>query len=106
MFNKKNANNDLPKDLINDSAQYIYPETLANFAAENSGVKTTVYNKEQIKEMGRRMSYNKEELALSDLGLTTQEITKYHMMTKRSFLDSWKMKNLLKVVCFLKLKHV
>ena len=45
--------------------------------------------------MGRRMSYNKEELALSDLGLTTQEITKYHMTTKRSFLDSWKMKNLL-----------
>lgn len=51
--------------------------------------------KKQIEEMGRRMSYNKEELALSDLGLTTQEITKYHMTTKRSFLDSWKMKNLL-----------
>ena len=51
--------------------------------------------KKHIKEMGRRMSYNKEELVLSDLGLTTQEITKYHMTTKRSFLDSWKMKNLL-----------
>ena len=42
----------MAKDLINDSSQYIYPETLANFAVENSGVKTTVYNKEQIKEMG------------------------------------------------------
>ena len=42
----------MSKDLCNDSAQYIYPETLANFAVENSGVKTTVYNKEQIKEMG------------------------------------------------------
>ena len=41
----------MAKDLINDSSQYIYPETLANFAVENSGVKTTVYNKEQIKEM-------------------------------------------------------
>lgn len=41
----------MAKDLINDSSQYIYPETLANYAVENSGVKTTVYNKEQIKEM-------------------------------------------------------
>ena len=40
------------RNLINDSAQYIYPETLAQIAVENSGVKTTVYNKEQIKEMG------------------------------------------------------
>lgn len=40
------------RNLINDSAQYIYPETLAEYAVKNSGVKTTVYNKEQIKEMG------------------------------------------------------
>lgn len=40
------------RDLSNDSAQYIYPETLADYAVKNSGVKTTVYNKEQIKEMG------------------------------------------------------
>lgn len=40
------------RNLINESAQYLYPETLADFAIENSGVKTTVYNKEQIKEMG------------------------------------------------------
>ena len=32
--------------------QYLYPETLAEYAVQNSGVKTTVYNKEQIKEMG------------------------------------------------------
>ena len=42
----------MARNLINESAQYLYPETLANFAVENSGVKTTVYNKEQIKEMG------------------------------------------------------
>ena len=40
------------RDLINESSQYLYPETLANYAVENSGVETTVYNKEQIKEMG------------------------------------------------------
>lgn len=40
------------KDLINESSQYLYPETLADFAVKNSGVKTTVYNKKQIKEMG------------------------------------------------------
>lgn len=40
------------RDLINESSQYLYPETLAKYAMENSGVKTTVYNKEQIKEMG------------------------------------------------------
>ena len=40
------------RNLINESSQYLYPETLAQFAIENSGVKTTVYNKEQIKEMG------------------------------------------------------
>lgn len=42
----------MARDLINDSSQYIYPETLADFAVKNSGVKTTVYNKKQIKEMG------------------------------------------------------
>ena len=40
------------RDLINESSQYLYPETLANYAVKNSGLKTTVYNKEQIKEMG------------------------------------------------------
>ncbi len=40
------------RNLINESSQYLYPETLANYAVENSGVKTTVYNKEQVKEMG------------------------------------------------------
>lgn len=40
------------RNLSNESAQYLYPETLAQYAVENSGVKTTVYNKEQIKEMG------------------------------------------------------
>lgn len=42
----------IARNLINESSQYLYPETLAQFAVENSGVKTTVYNKEQIKEMG------------------------------------------------------
>ena len=42
----------MARDLINDSSQYIYPETLANFAVKNSGGKTTVYNKAQIKKMG------------------------------------------------------
>lgn len=42
----------IAKDLINESSQYLYPETLADFAVKNSGVKTTVYNKKQIKEMG------------------------------------------------------
>ena len=41
----------MARNLINESSQYLYPETLADFAVENSGVKTTVYNKEQIKEM-------------------------------------------------------
>lgn len=40
------------RDLINESSQYLYPETLANYAVENSGVKTTVYDWEQIKNMG------------------------------------------------------
>lgn len=40
------------RNLINESSQYLYPETLADYAVKNSGVKTTVYNKEQIKEMG------------------------------------------------------
>lgn len=40
------------RNLINESSQYLYPETLAEYAVKNSGVKTTVYNKEQIKEMG------------------------------------------------------
>lgn len=40
------------RDLINESSQYLYPETLAEFAIKNSGVKTTVYNKEEIKKMG------------------------------------------------------
>ncbi len=40
------------RDLINESSQYLYPETLAKYAEENSGVKTTVYNKEEIKKMG------------------------------------------------------
>ncbi|MCD7740283.1 MAG: leucyl aminopeptidase [Candidatus Gastranaerophilales bacterium] len=46
----KSVNN--ARDLINESSQYLYPETLAEYALKNSGVKTTVYNKEQIKEMG------------------------------------------------------
>lgn len=40
------------RDLINESSQYLYPETLAEYAVKNSGVKTTVYDKSQIKEMG------------------------------------------------------
>ncbi len=40
------------RDLINESSQYLYPETLGEYAIQNSGVKTTVYNKEQIQEMG------------------------------------------------------
>lgn len=40
------------RDLINESSQYLYPETLAKYAVENSGVKTTVYDKVQVKEMG------------------------------------------------------
>lgn len=40
------------RDLINESSQYLYPETLADYAVKNSGVKTTVYNKTQIKKMG------------------------------------------------------
>lgn len=40
------------RDLINESSQYLYPETLAEYAVENSGVKTTVYGSEKIKEMG------------------------------------------------------
>ncbi len=40
------------RNLINESSQYLYPETLAEYAVANSGVKTTVYNKDQIKEMG------------------------------------------------------
>ena len=46
----KNLN--MARDLINESSQYMYPETLADFAVKNSGVKTTVYNKTQIKKMG------------------------------------------------------
>ncbi len=42
------------RDLINESSQYLYPETLADYAVKNSGVKTTVYNKEQIQKMGMR----------------------------------------------------
>ncbi len=42
------------RNLINESSQYLYPETLAEFAVKNSGVKTTVYNKAQIEEMGMR----------------------------------------------------
>lgn len=42
----------MARDLINESSQYLYPETLAEFAKEHSGVKTTVYNKEEIKKMG------------------------------------------------------
>ena len=40
------------RNLINESSQYLYPETLAQYAVENSGVKTTVYNKAHIKKMG------------------------------------------------------
>ena len=40
------------RNLINESSQYLYPETLADYAKANSGVKTTVYNKSQIKKMG------------------------------------------------------
>ncbi len=39
------------RDLINESSQYLYPETLAKYARE-IGVKTTVYDKSQIKKMG------------------------------------------------------
>ena len=42
------------RDLINESSQYLYPETLAKYAVENSGVKTTVYDKKQIEQMGMR----------------------------------------------------
>ncbi|MBQ3642073.1 leucyl aminopeptidase [bacterium] len=42
------------RDLINESSQYLYPETLAKYAQENSGVKTTVYDKKQVEEMGMR----------------------------------------------------
>ena len=41
------------------------------------------------------MSYDKETLSLSELGLTTQEITMHYASIKRSILDNWKMKNLL-----------
>jgi len=40
------------RDLINDSSQYIYPETLADYAVKNSGVKTEVFSLEEIKKMG------------------------------------------------------
>lgn len=40
------------RNLINEPAQYLYPETLADYAVKNSGVKTTVYNKDKVKEMG------------------------------------------------------
>lgn len=52
-------------------------------------------HKKQIKEIGRRMSYDKETLSLSELGLTMQEITMHYASVKRSILDNWKMKNLL-----------
>ena len=42
----------MARSLINESSQYLYPETLADYAVKNSGVKTEVYNKEQIKEVG------------------------------------------------------
>ena len=42
----------MARDLINEPAQNIYPETLADFAVKNSNVKTTVYNKKEIKKMG------------------------------------------------------
>lgn len=40
------------RNLINESSQYLYPETLAEYAKNYSGVKTTVYDKQQIKAMG------------------------------------------------------
>lgn len=40
------------RNLINESSQYLYPETLAEYAVKESGVKTTIYNKTQIKKMG------------------------------------------------------
>ena len=40
------------RDLINESSQYLYPETLAEYAKKESGVETKVYNKEEIKELG------------------------------------------------------
>ncbi len=40
------------RDLINESSQYLYPATLADYAVKNSGVKTTVYNKEEAAKMG------------------------------------------------------
>ena len=46
------TNLNMARNLINESSQYLYPESLAEFATLNSGVKTTVYNKSQIKKMG------------------------------------------------------
>lgn len=40
------------RNLINESSQYLYPETLAQYAVENSGVKTTIYSKDEVKKMG------------------------------------------------------
>ncbi len=42
------------RNLINESSQYLYPETLADYAVKNSGVKTNVYDKEQIEKLGMR----------------------------------------------------
>ena len=42
----------MARDLINEPAEHIYPETLADYAVKNSNVQTTVYNKKEIKKMG------------------------------------------------------
>lgn len=42
----------MARDLINESSQYLYPETLSKFAVENSNVETKVFNKEEVKKMG------------------------------------------------------
>ncbi|MGB4610195.1 MAG: leucyl aminopeptidase [Saccharofermentanales bacterium] len=45
----------LARDLVNQTSNYIYPETLAQAAADSLqplGVEVTVYNREQIQEIG------------------------------------------------------
>lgn len=45
------------RDLINEPAQEIIPETLANIAKSIEGVDVTIYNETQIKEMGLNAYY-------------------------------------------------
>ncbi|WP_067140364.1 leucyl aminopeptidase [Oceanivirga salmonicida] len=51
----------ITRDLVNLPSNYIYPETLANKAKEilsPLGVKVTIYDKKQIKEMGMEAFYS------------------------------------------------